>query len=422
MDKENGEGLTLWSGIVAIRQGSLQGTFPCRVSFDLNRDNTLDFGISGALYVMGQSFSFESPIFIRFADVKEEVECHAKSHKLTWHPDDDSAVLGPRFSRVHVDSGSKMRVVHAGIVNLAPFHFVGPGQGNVCNLKTGEWAVEIVPISGTLEYPRDIQSEQYHFTHQGSLSRLDGDPFSASEARSHLEDLCKFLSFCSGRWVSTALAYGIGCDGELAYQEWGTGQVSPMGAADGWLDLYHAAEMQNFFPTFISLFRSSSQSETVNHALYWYIRAHTNLIGPDGACILLQTALERIAWQILVNDRHALSPKGFSDLAAADQLRLLFTYLSIPLSVPTELEELCKLTHGRGLDGPEILTFIRNKLVHPPKLNSKQERYPYYQAYTLAKWYLELSLLKLGGFCGKYQNRTRKERWRGQVENVPWAQ
>jgi hypothetical protein len=86
-----------------------------------------------------------------------------------------------------------------------------------------------------------------------------------------------------------------------------------------------------------------------------------------------------------VNDRHALSRKGFGDLCAADQLRLVFNYLSIPLDVPPELDELVKLAKGRGLDGPEVLTFIRNRIVHPPKEQNTVQRYPYYQAYTLAK-------------------------------------
>ena len=421
MDKESKNGLTLWAGIVQLRRGNSKGTFPCRVSFDLNRDNTLDFEVSGSLAgSTGMSFSVE-PIFVTFPGVRQDIECYVKSSKLTWQPEEDSAVLSPRFSRVHVESGFQMRRVVAGLVNLSPFLFAGPGQRNSCTLNAEGWDIQIAPIPAVFEFPAEIQGERYHFTHLAQLSRLDEQPFSANDARSRLEDLSRFLSFCNGTWVSTALAYGIGCDGELAYQEWGTGQVSVNGNADSWLDLYHGGEMVGFFPTFTLLLRSPEQAEMVNFVLYWYVRANTNFVGPDGACILLQTALERIAWHVLVNDRHALSRKGFGDLCAADQLRLVFSYLSIPLQVPPELEELAKLARSRGLDGPEVLTFIRNRIVHPPKEQSKGQRYPYYQAYSLAKWYVELCLLKLSGFNGKYHNRTRKERWRGQVEDVPWA-
>ena len=49
------------------------------------------------------------------------------------------------------------------------------------------------------------------------------------------------------------------------------------------------------------------------------------------------------------------------------------------------------------------------------------EKIPYYQAYTLEKWYLELAVLALCGYTGSYNNRTSSQRWVGQVERVPWA-
>jgi hypothetical protein len=172
---------------------------------------------------------------------------------------------------VYVESGSQMRRVVAGLVNLSPFMFAGPGQRNCCTLNAEGWEIQITPIPTVFEFPAEIQGERYHFTHLAQLSRLDEQPFSANDARSQLEDVCRFLSFCNGRWVSTALAYGIGCDGELAYQEWGTGQVSVNGDADSWLDLYHGEEMVGFFPTFALLLRSPEQAEMMNFVLYWYV-------------------------------------------------------------------------------------------------------------------------------------------------------
>jgi hypothetical protein len=385
MDNESKSGLTLWTGIVQLNSGDWKGAFPCRVSFDLNRGNTLDFAVGGSLSGLMGTFFSSAPIFVTFPGVKDEVECYVRSSRLGGQAGEDSAVLCPRFSIVHVESGSQMRRVVAGLVNLAPYLFVGPGQSNSCTLNAEGWEIQIAPIPAVFEFPAEIQGEPYHFTHLLQLSRSDEQQFSASDARSRLEDVSRFLSFCSGRWISTALAYGIGSDGELAYQEWGTGQVSVNGSTDSCLDLHHGGEMVGFFPTFTRLLRSHEQTEMVRFVLYWYIRANSDFVGPDGGCILLQTALERIAWQVLVNDRHALSRKGFGDLCAADQLRLVFNYLSIPLDVPPELDELVKLAKGRGLDGPEVLTFIRNRIVHPPKEQNTVQRYPYYQAYTLAK-------------------------------------
>src|ERR1035437_3946331 len=51
---------------------------------------------------------------------------------------------------------------------------------------------------------------------------------------------------------------------------------------------------------------------TIEHAVYWNVRSETSLVDPDGGCILLQTTLERLAWQLLVIDGKSLSEDGFS--------------------------------------------------------------------------------------------------------------
>lgn len=95
--------------------------------------------------------------------------------------------------------------------------------------------------------------------------------------------------------------------------------------------------------------------------------------------------------------------------------------LAIPTVVPPGLQQLEAYAKAKSLDGPEVFTFIRNRLVHPPKPTSVPEKVPYYEAYCLAKWYLELAVLSVCGYKGNYSNRTRLRRWVGQVEKVPWG-
>src|SRR5260370_34613588 len=94
--------------------------------------------------------------------------------------------------------------------------------------------------------------------------------------------------------------------------------------------------------------------------------------------------------------------------------------LAIPTGIPPGLQELGTYAKARNLDGPEVFTFIRNRLVHPPKPTTVQDKVPYYEAYCLAKWYLELAVLSVCDYKGDYSNRTRSSRWVGQVEKVPW--
>jgi hypothetical protein len=205
-------------------------------------------------------------------------------------------------------------------------------------------------------------------------------------------------------------------------EEWGKRLVSGWADGSNWLDEHHGASIVELFPGFMRLVARSLEWEaTIHRALYWYIRADTNLVGPDGGVILLQAALERLAWHVLVREHKSLSEVGFSRLPAADQLRLLLTALSVPLTLPPGLVDLQKAAKELNWsDGPQAFVEIRNLLVHPKSVRqSKHLRY--YDAYQLGKWYVELAVLSACGYKGVYSNRTKEHRWVGEVEPVPWA-
>lgn len=250
-----------------------------------------------------------------------------------------------------------------------------------------------------------------------------GNDFSSTEAHQRLHDLATFLSFCHGHWVCTALTYGIDKEGLAVMEEWGTRKLSPWRRGTNWLDEHHGSCMVRLFPTFMHILSKTTEwKEAIEHAVYWYVRADTSLIGPDGACVLLQAALERLAWHVLVRDRHSLSEDGFARLSAGDQLRLLLASLSIPLEIPLEMFDLGNMAKEFSWnDGPQAFVGIRNRLVHPPKLGRRKESIPYLDAFLLGKWYTELAILSICGYDGEYANRSRKGRWRGAVEPVPWA-
>jgi hypothetical protein len=141
--------------------------------------------------------------------------------------------------------------------------------------------------------------------------------------------------------------------------------------------------------------------------------------------ILVQAALERLSWELLVRHKEILSADGFSRLPAADQIRLLLAQCSIPLSVPAALEEIIAAARQFNWnDGPQALVETRNKVIHPPKKEGAGQKtktvrpeLPIYEACLLGQWYLELVLLRLFDFTGRYLNRTRK--WQC-TDDVPW--
>lgn len=206
-------------------------------------------------------------------------------------------------------------------------------------------------------------------------------------------------------------------------EEWGIRRVSPWHRGTNWLDENHGESIVEFYPLFIERMRDEDWSATLDHAIYWNHRSETTFVGPDGGCILLQTVLERLAWQLLVIDKKSLSEDGFLKLPAADQIRLLASVCSIPLEIPAHLTELLKAAKEfNWSDGPQAFVAIRNMLVHPPKAKGRQQKKrPFYEAYLLGKWYLDLVILSACKYRGLYANRTKMPRWIGDVEQVPWA-
>ena len=236
-----------------------------------------------------------------------------------------------------------------------------------------------------------------------------------------LERVGLFFSFCHGGWVALGLITGAGADGSVANEEWGIGRIGEPADPDSFLDPRHPEIIGEFYPLFINRLADEDWADAIGNIVYWLQRSEIDKAGPDGGIILLQAALERLAWHLLVRHRGALSEKGFNDLTAADRLRLMLSTLAIPREVPDGLFELKSFALSYGLDAPECFTRVRNRIVHPPKLSSKKEHYPYYDAYRWGRWCAELAVLASCSYSGMYSNRTRQHQWVGQVEKVPWA-
>ena len=315
--------------------------------------------------------------------------------------------------------------LHSGrfvVVNFAHY-WMGRPQNLDFTLNALGWKAHFIPITGDiLEIsPRFNSDEEFRATHQVEFSREDGSSFTGKQAQVFLEKLSLFLSFCRGRWVAIALAVGLDGSAEKRLEQWGTGRISSWQEPNGWLDEHHGKCISELYAEFFSKLNDAAWLDAIRHVVYWFARADTNLVGPDGACILLQAALERLAWHVLVRERGAISDKGFRELSAADQIRLMLNILSIPTEIPVGLVSLQKLGKSKGLEGPEAFTYIRNRLTHPPKQGATSALLPLYEAYCLAQWYVELAILSACGYNGEYGNRTIIRRWVGQVEKVPWA-
>ena len=287
-------------------------------------------------------------------------------------------------------------------------------------LQADPWRIEIRPVAEHSKITKTLKMESgYAVTHEGSIRRSDGEPFSVEEARKLLDGLHLFLSFAQGGDCGVTLISGSDENGEPAWEQWGTYSVFPWFDLSSWLD--HRRNNDDALSTaFPGFWRKVEQTidvpdDPVRVTLYWYLRSNeTN--APQAGIILTQAALERLARQLLPSKRY----KTLN--SAARKIRAVLQDAGIDTVIPQCLKELRTVRKAKGIcDGPEILSEIRNDLVHA-KMRANVCLDAYLEARDLGQWYVELLLLKLFGYNGKYANRLAykyEDRWEPEI--VPWA-
>lgn len=137
--------------------------------------------------------------------------------------------------------------------------------------------------------------------------------------------------------------------------------------------------------------------------------------------MLIQSALERLSWEYHVNIKESLSPKDFERHPASACIKLFLSQAGIPLEVPPELKSMASIAKEKNIDGPSTFTNIRNRIVHPGKKKGgiDPQKAPLFECWNLGLWYLELLLLHIFEYQGKYANRLKLGRWAGEVEELP---
>jgi hypothetical protein len=250
---------------------------------------------------------------------------------------------------------------------------------------------------------------------------LDGKSFSAEEAHEFLAVLHLFLSFARGGSCGLTLIAGADKHGGQAWQQWGAYPTHPWFRLTSWLDHRHNNDdaLSRVFPGLWRALRQTTGApdDPVRAALYWYLRSNeSNAL--QAATILTQAALERLARQLLPNRKY----KALEGKSAAKKIRAVLRDTGIDPAIPQCCKELTALAQTESwCDGPETLTKTRNNLVHAAmRANVRPEAY--FEARDLGQWYVELLLLKLFDYDGKYANRLTynyEQHW--TPENVPWA-
>jgi hypothetical protein len=341
----------------------------------------------------------------------------------------------------------------SGVINRAPFaateqiselRFLVPNylflrRGRVLEVPrarrrhvySGRWRLESDDWELTLDERVDAETVRkrlkakggHEVTHTAALRRRDGVPFGDSVARDMLLGLAHFLGLTRGAWAPPLLAVGYDRRRRIVWRDWSPATTTGWLEAMNVIDVFHPESLDEAFAGFLRTWHDDIWREPLLLATQMYVAANGPVFA-ETALVLLQAALELLAWVRIVDDEASMTGPEFDKIEyrAAGRIRKLLDWLSVPPGIPPMLHALAAEANKLAwADGPHAIDAMRNALVHPDKryriegtdLNARID------LQELALWYVELALLRVIGFDGDYSSRLGS-RTTGTVEPVPW--
>lgn len=290
-------------------------------------------------------------------------------------------------------------------------------------LADKNWSIIINTLPSTHDTFKLLNEEGgYGLTHVGRIQRNDNNTFTIADTAFVLDALTYFLSFAKGCWCAPLCPVGINEKGRRVWESLCSPKerwLTPF----SWFDPYQSSNLSRLFPLFFARWADDNWKDALKESIYWYLKANIPARGIDAGIILIQAALDRLAFEYSVIDKKLISAKGYKDLRTSDCLRMLFSSLSIPLEIPPELSALTNLASKQKLnwvDAPHAITEIRNALVHPDHKLRNDIRSVVFDAWNLGLWYIEMVILAICKYSGTYDNRLKFQS-HNRTEKVPWA-
>jgi hypothetical protein len=267
------------------------------------------------------------------------------------------------------------------------------------------------------------QDAGFVISHVGELKPLEGHLDEAS-SQEILDVLHLFFGFLRGAWSGPVFPQGF-TEHQKSWEQFAGWKVSEARSVPTWLPQLNPLDLNRLFAGFVERYSDTGWRSPIMRALRWYVEANSSGTAHVTRLVLGQVALELLAWVELVETRQLRSRSNFSRLSAAGRIRLLLQQLHIPCGMPSHFAELQSLQEGDAFDGPAVVVWLRNALVHAGEKNPAPVKsvsgVQWWQAGQLALQYVELSLLALCGYQGKYARRG----WRGWKRDnevfVPWT-
>ncbi len=288
-------------------------------------------------------------------------------------------------------------------------------------LKGTPWSVEVTPVSNREEVHAALKEEGgFGLTHWGSITRTDGSPFPRESVQPLIEALILFFSFARGLYCGLTLITGFNQADEKVWEQWGISNVEPWRGHGSWSDIRNGQILEDVFPGFWARFRNLAKDDRRRLAVEWYLDSNAQK-ALHSSIVLTQAALERLSFETVGEKRRKGQSGRKDDEREGEWIARALKGIEVSCKIPpscVQLEQFRQANHLKH--GPHAIVEIRDDLIHHRMDFGILSGDTYHEARELGLWYVEMMLLKLIDYNGKYGNRLT-QKWRGQVELVPWA-
>ena len=282
-------------------------------------------------------------------------------------------------------------------------------------LEANPWFINIIGVDSVMGVHYQMTRRGGSaITHVGNVTRVDGRDFSLNDLTNLLDALHLFLSFTRGSYCGLTLLSGQDSSRNRVWEQWGTYKVEPWRRELlSWVDGLSSHTMTLVFEGLWKLLNNASQRDTITQVIHWYLRSNES-IEPEVGIVLNQAALERLA-------SSTVGPRGKRKEGA--WIAQALKQGGINPSLPIHCQELGRIQQPHNWShGPHAIVDIRNDLVHSDSKYGPFTETALLEAKNLGLHYIELMLLRLSGYTGRYMNRLKSRTLYGSpVENVPWA-
>lgn len=297
--------------------------------------------------------------------------------------------------------------------------------------QTSGWKITLDVRPDYQRVWRDLhKTDVYVMTHVMEVRRTDGSLFTADEVDPVLTAMHVGVSFALGRWAAPMLSVGEDSGGRVGWEQWGASHCDPARtSSDGWWYDQDHQSLGDFLSLVIDAFADPDRLVPLRFQMMYAISAMRSRDFVEPRIIMGTAGLEHIMWESLVLSG-VLTKKQYKQRPAHELLRKVLLSAQIPVEINPQLLPAAaqyaadvKMNENKVIDGADVVTWVRNRLVHP-----QESQEPVYRldgltrdAWLLARHYLVLLILNSLGYSGNYRDLTRIRGWVGDVANVPWA-